>query len=57
MKDDLVDGIKAIAAHLGFTEAKTYALHRGGHIPTFVVGRSVFARKSQLDRKFRGPEN
>jgi hypothetical protein len=53
MHDDLLAGIKAIAAHMGLPEDKTARLHRSGELRTFVRGRTIFARKSQLDEDFR----
>lgn len=47
---DLAKGMKAIADHLGVTIRQGFHLHEQGLIPTFHIGRSVCAKRSELDR-------
>lgn len=47
---DLARGMKAIAEHLGVTVRQGFHLHEQRLIPTFHIGRSVCARRSELDR-------
>lgn len=53
LKDDLLSGMKAIADHIGESEAATYFMVRKGQIPAFQRGRKWFARRSELDAAFR----
>ncbi|GHA11270.1 hypothetical protein GCM10007989_01970 [Devosia pacifica] len=46
---DLLLGAKAIAKHLGVTQRQTYRLIADRHIPSFKVGGTVAARRSQLN--------
>ncbi len=49
---DLLTGVKAIAAHLGWTERQVLHQHEKGLIPTFKQGRLVCARRSTLAKHF-----
>jgi hypothetical protein len=51
LRDDLLAGAEAIAAHTGLGLRKVYYLHQTGKLPTFQLGATVCARKSELDRK------
>ncbi|QUM70857.1 helix-turn-helix domain-containing protein [Sphingopyxis granuli] len=53
LKEDLLSGMKAIAAHIGETEMTTYNMVRKGEVPAFQRGRKWFARKSEIDAAFR----
>lgn len=53
LADDLLDGIPAIAKHIGKTERATYHLHYRGLIPTFKIGGRIHGRKSQMDAALR----
>jgi hypothetical protein len=51
LADDLLDGIAAIAAFLGWTERRTYYAAEHRNIPVFKMGeRKWCARKSTLRR-------
>lgn len=50
IRGDLCIGMKAIAEHLGITQWQGFHLAAKGVIPTFKMGRSVCARRSDLDR-------
>lgn len=52
--DDLATGLAEIAAYIGQPLKKTFNMHKRGLLPTFRVGRTVFVRKSALDRRFGG---
>lgn len=53
LKEDLLSGIKDIAAHIGEPEQATYFMIRKGHIPAFQRGRKWYARRSEIDAAFR----
>jgi hypothetical protein len=55
LADDLLTGIRAIAAYTGETPRRTEYLAERGLIPVFRVGRRVHARKSQLDAAYSAP--
>lgn len=55
---DLLSGIDAIAAHLGWTPRATRHRHEQGELPTFTLGagRTVYARRSTLAAHFAAQE-
>jgi hypothetical protein len=52
---DLLTGVPAIAAFLGYTERKTYHLLEGGKLPGFKMpaGKIWHARKSTLNKHYQ----
>lgn len=46
--DDLLSGAKEIAAFVGKPCRSIYQMAERGHIPTFKVGGTLYARKSEL---------
>lgn len=53
LKDDLLDGVPAIAEYLGKTTRAVYHLIYNEHIPYIRKGRKIYARKSELEAAFR----
>ncbi|GLV21985.1 hypothetical protein TomMM35A_18380 [Sphingobium sp. TomMM35A] len=53
---DLLTGIAAIAAHLGWTERQVIHQHETKTIPTFKIGGKVCARRSTLAKHFEAQE-
>lgn len=53
---DLMTGIAAIAAHLGWTERQVKHQASTGELPTFKVGAFVCARRSTLAKHFAALE-
>lgn len=53
---DLLTGVAAIAAHLGWTERQVKHQASTGEIPTFKVGAFVCARRSTLAKHFEAQE-
>jgi hypothetical protein len=53
LKDDLLSGVKAIAAFIGEEEQTVGRLIRNGHLPAFRRGKMIFARKSEIEASFR----
>jgi hypothetical protein len=51
LRDDLLAGAEAIAAHTGLGLRQVYYLHQTGKLPTFTLGATVCARKSELNKK------
>ena len=49
LNQDLLTGCRAIAQYLGWPERKTYFVAQQGHLPIRAVGRSLIARKSELN--------
>ncbi|MFN3676695.1 MAG: hypothetical protein ACK4TC_12010 [Sphingomonas pseudosanguinis] len=56
--NDLLTGLEAIAAHLGWTARATRHRHEKGELPTFTLGegRTVYARRSTLAKHFAAQE-
>ncbi len=50
LADDLLTGCKAIAEFLGWPERRVYHAHAQGFLPIAAVGRTLIARKSELDK-------
>lgn len=53
LKDDLLSGVKEIAAFIGEDEQVTGRLIRQGLLPAFRRSRKIFARRSEIDAAFR----
>lgn len=49
---DLLHGVNAIASHLNLTPKQVYHLHGNRGLPTFKMGKTVCARRSELDAHF-----
>lgn len=47
---DILDGIAAVAAYLGFTESRVKHMVRDHGLPVFRIGRRVLARRSSLSK-------
>jgi excisionase family DNA binding protein len=57
LANDLIGGVPAIAAFLGFSERQTYHLLEKGKLPAFKIGdRKWQARKSTLRRHIENLE-
>jgi hypothetical protein len=54
--DDLVPGVKRIAAYIGKTERQTYHLLETGQLPGFKLGNMWHIRKSTTLAHFEGLE-
>jgi hypothetical protein len=52
LADDVLDGVKEIAAFIGKSERQTFHLVHAGAIPVFRLGKKIHARKSELERAF-----
>lgn len=52
LSDDLLKGAEAIAAHLKCQRWEVYYRASKGEIPVTRKGRTIYARKSELDRAF-----
>lgn len=52
LKDDLLPGAKAAAAYVGVPARAIYHLTEKGLLPAVRMGRSLYYRKSELDRAF-----
>lgn len=52
LKDDLLHGAKAAAEYTGLTPRAIYHLVECGEIPHVKKGRTIFFRKSELDKAF-----
>jgi hypothetical protein len=46
--DDLLGGLREIAAFTGLDEARVFVLANSGELPCFRLGRNWHARKSEL---------
>lgn len=55
-KPDLIEGVAAIAEHLGMKRRRVQYLHESGQMPTFLVGKVVCARRSTLTKWLAGLE-
>lgn len=53
LKDDLMDGGKAIADFLGPSEQATYRMIAKGEIPVIRIGKKIFGRRSEISARFR----
>lgn len=53
LKEDLMNGGKAIAKFIGLPEQTTYRLIANGEIPVIRVGKKIFGRKSEISARFR----
>ena len=51
---DLLTGLQAIADHLGWTKRQTQHRADAGELPTFNIGRTVCALRSELDAHMQG---
>jgi len=52
LREDLLKGAKAAAAHCGLTERQIWHLTEQGHLKCTKLGRSLFYKKSDLDAAF-----
>jgi hypothetical protein len=50
LKDDVLTGAAAIAAHIGWDVRKLYYAASKGYLPVSHVGQTLVARKSELGR-------
>jgi excisionase family DNA binding protein len=53
MRDDLLEGAASAAAYTGISRRKIYRMANDGLLPHVRRGRTLFFRKSELDRAFR----
>lgn len=53
LADDVLDGVKEIAAFIGKSERATFHLIHGNQLPVFRLGKKIHARKSELEAAFR----
>jgi hypothetical protein len=53
LTEDLLDGVKEIAAFIGKSERATFHLIHQKQLPVFRLGKKIHARKSELERAFR----
>ena len=53
LADDVLDGVKEIAAFIGKSERATFHLIHNDQLPVFRLGKKIHARKSELERAFR----
>ncbi|WP_137871469.1 helix-turn-helix domain-containing protein [Sphingopyxis sp. 2PD] len=53
LREDLLSGVKEIAAFIGEDEQVTGRLIRQGLLPAFRRSRKIYARKSEIDAAFR----
>ena len=53
LAEDVLDGVKEIAAFIGKSERATFHLVHAGSIPVFRLGKKIHARKSELEAAFR----
>jgi hypothetical protein len=51
LADDLLRGACAIAEFTGFDERQVYHLHERKKLPTFKIGATICARKSELSQR------
>ena len=58
LSDDLIRGAAAAAAYLGpaFSARSVYHMADAGQLPVIRKGRSLFFRKSDLDRAFESEQ-
>jgi hypothetical protein len=49
IREDLLDGMAAIADFTGLDEPRAYALANAGLLPCFKLGNKWYGRKSELD--------
>ncbi len=52
LADDVLDGVKEIAAYIGKSERATFHLIHGNQLPVFRLGKKIHARKTELDAAF-----
>jgi excisionase family DNA binding protein len=52
LSDDLIKGARAAAEYLGLSERSVYHMSENGQLPVIRKGRTLFYRKSDLDRAF-----
>lgn len=53
LAEDVLDGVKEIAAFIGKSERATFHLVAAGQIPVFRLGKRIHARKSELEQALR----
>ena len=53
LADDVLDGVKEIAAFIGKSERATFHLVQANQLPIFRLGKKIHARKSELERALR----
>lgn len=53
LAEDLLHGVKRIAAYIGVTPRRAYYLLECGEIPGFRLGRIWCARRSEIDARCR----
>lgn len=54
LADDVLIGAKAIADETGIKVRQVYRLAELGSIPTFKIGGTIAARRSELQRRLSG---
>lgn len=52
LADDLLPGATAAAAFIGVSPRAVYHLVEAGHLPVIRKGRSLYFRRSELNRAF-----
>jgi excisionase family DNA binding protein len=52
LSDDLIKGAAGAAAYLGLSARSVYHMTENGQLPVIRKGRTLFFRKSDLDRTF-----
>ncbi len=53
LADDVLDGVKEIAAFIGKSERATFHLIHENRLPVFRLGKKIHARKTELEAAFR----
>jgi len=53
LADDILDGVKEIAAFIGKSERATFHLIHENRLPVFRLGKKIHARKTELEAAFR----
>ena len=52
LANDVLKGAKEIGDYIGEPARRVFHLVNAGHIPTFRIGATIHARKSELERHF-----
>lgn len=53
LSDDLIKGAAGAATYLGLSSRAVYHMTEHGHLPVIRKGRTLFYRKSDLERAFQ----
>jgi hypothetical protein len=51
LADDLIFGAASIASYIGLPARKVFYLHEIGALPTFKLGGTIAARKSEINQR------